>query len=173
MSRVDTEAIVIQLCGFSGSILIRRLRSRLRLLEASERHERLPQSSPCERRVRGLFQGMTQQPLGIVTPCQPRARAAARPHNAATWLGVFLEDLPKNPLGCLPIVGHEGSRCFLDALSLGIGEPCALEGNARVRILLEVDQRIAVGKPCEMMMRHFLQHPAHFLACLRSTSVAP
>ena len=43
-------------------------RRRFRLPEASERRERQPEPSPCERMVCGLFQGMTQQPLGVVSP---------------------------------------------------------------------------------------------------------
>jgi len=52
-------------------------------------------------------------------------------------------------------------------------EPAALEGKAGVRKLIEVDEHIAVREPCEMVMRHFLQHPSHFIACARGTTVAP
>ena len=56
---------------------------------------------------------------------------------------------------------------------MGIGQSRAFEGHARVGILLEIDQHIAVGKPCEMVMRRFLQHPPHFLPRLRGTSITP
>ena len=147
-------------------------RSRSRLFEASELHERLPQPPPRQRTVRGLFQRMTKQALGIVGFVgreRERGKTAQRRHMTR----ILLQDLTKQTLRCLPVVDHEAGRRLLNPRPMRIGKPRALEGNARVRILLEVDQRITVRKPCEVVMWHFLQHPAHFLACPRSASVAP
>ncbi len=122
--------------------------------------------------VCGLFQGMTQQPLGVVTLVN-RERECRKTAQRRHVTRIFLQDAAKNSLGCFPVVGHEGGRCFLDARSLGIGKACALEGKARVGILLQVDEHITVRKPGGMVMRDFLEHPPHFLTCARSASVAP
>jgi len=118
-----------------------------------------------------LFQRMTQQPFGIETLVS-RERECGKTAQRRQVPRIFLQDAPKNPLRCLPVVGHEGGRCFVDLRSPGVGKPGALEGHARVRILLQVDQRITVRKPCEMVMRHLLQDPPHFLACPIGTSAA-
>jgi hypothetical protein len=122
--------------------------------------------------VRALFQGMTQQPLGIV-PLVSRERERRKAAQRRHVTRIFLQDAAKNPLRGLPVVGHQGGRRFLDVRSLGISKPCALEGKARVRVLLQVDKRITVRKPCEMVMRDFFQHPPHFLARPRSAPAAP
>ena len=61
----------------------------VRLLEPPERQQRRPEPAPRERQVCGLFQGMTQQPLGIAglvgrererrEPAQRRRRDSDRP----------------------------------------------------------------------------------------------
>ncbi len=86
---------------------------------------------------------------------------------------VLLQDTAENSLRALPVVGHEGSRRFLNLGSQGIGEPRTFEGHTRVSVLLEIDEDIAVGEPCEMVMRRFLQHPPYFLSSLRGTSITP
>ncbi len=77
--------------------------------------------------------------------------------------------------GCFPIIGRERSRALGSTLiwSLLIREPRAVEGNARIRILLQLsDKHVAIGKPGMIMMRDFLQYPAYFLSCLRKPSIA-
>jgi hypothetical protein len=115
---------------------------------------------------------MAQQPLGIVAlvGSEGECRKTAQSRDVA---GIFLQDLPNNPLRSFPIIGHEGGRCFLNPGSLGIGEARALESHARVGVLLEIDQHVAVGQPCKMVMRRFLQHPPYLLSRLCSTSVTP
>ena len=85
--------------------------------------------------VCGLFQGMAQQPLGVVTLVS-RERKCGKTTYRRQVSRIFLQDASKNPLGCLPVVGHKGGRCFLNLRSPGVGEACALECNARVRILI-------------------------------------
>ena len=86
---------------------------------------------------------------------------------------VLLQDLRKISLGCFTVIGYQRGGCLLDALSLGIGELCAFEGNSGVRVLVKVDQGIAVCEPGKMVVRYFLEHPPYFLARLRRPAVAP
>jgi hypothetical protein len=86
---------------------------------------------------------------------------------------VCLQDGAKDGLGSLAVSRHERGGGILFAQPLRIGEPCALEGQLRVRIVREVDERIAVRQPRAMMMRHFFQHPPHLGARLRRPAVAP
>ena len=149
--------------GVIGLHLDQAPRRCFRLREASERREREPHSSPGERMVCGLLQGMTQQPLGIqcLVSFERQGRKTAQGRQVTR---VLLQDTAENWLRGLVIVGHESGGGRLDAGPMRIGEAGALVGNARVRILLQVDQGIAVRKPGEMIMRLFLQHPTHFLA---------
>ena len=45
-----------------------------------------------------------------------------------------------------------------------IGEPRALERRGSIRVLPEIDQRIAVGKPRAVMVGRALEYPPYFLA---------
>ena len=58
------------------------------------------------------------------------------------------------------------------ARPLRIGQPCALEGDARVRVLLEIDQHIAVGQPRAMMVRASSPAPAAPLRAPGGAAVA-
>ena len=113
--------------------------------------------------VRGLLQRMTQQPLGIKRPvsCKRQCRKTAQ---GRVVTRILLQHAAENPLRGLAIVGHEGGRCRIDLRSAGVGEAAALEGHARVCKLLQIDQDISVRKPRQVLMRHFLEHSAHFLA---------
>ena len=115
---------------------------------------------------------MTQQALGIVDLVGGN-RGCCKTAQCRNVTCVLLEDGAKKSLRSLAIVRHEGDGRLINPLSMRIGEACPLEGNARVRILLEVDQYIAVGKPRVMVPRHFIKHATHFLACLCRTSIAP
>jgi hypothetical protein len=80
---------------------------------------------------------------------------------------VRLQNFTKDAFRGLPVVCDQRCGCLLDVLSLRITQPRSLEGHTRVRVLFKVDERITVRHPCQMMMRHFLQYPAHLLARLR------
>ena len=119
----------------------------------------------------GLFQCMAKQPFSVASLVrQERERRKTAQGGHVT--GIVVQHFAHNPLGCFSIVGHEGSDAFLYELSLRIREPGPVEGNARVAVLLKIDQYVAIGKPCEMMMRHLLQYPAQLLSCIRYASIA-
>ena len=83
MSRVDTAADGDPALRILGLDLDQTARAASGLLEASERQQRLAESPPGQRMVRGLLEGMAQQALGIVRPSAAR-ESAASPHSAAT-----------------------------------------------------------------------------------------
>ncbi len=146
--------------------------SRLSLLETPQRHERLPHSPPCQRMVRRLPQRMTKQALGIAG-LVGRERECGKTAQRRQVARIILQDFANDPLGRFAVVGHQGGRRLLDELTPGIGEPCTLEGESSVGILLEIHEHIAVRKPGEMVMRHVLQNPPHFLTRPRGAPLAP
>ncbi len=86
--------------------------------------------------------------------------------------GIFLQDLPKHLLCRHAVAGHQSRRCLFDERPLRIGQPGALESDARVVVLLQIDQGVAVRQPGERVMRDLLEHPPHLLACQSGASVA-
>jgi hypothetical protein len=86
---------------------------------------------------------------------------------------VITQDEPQHVLGGFAVARHQGRRRLPHTFQIRVRQTRALERNARVRILLKVDERIAVGEPCRMMVRHVHEHPPHFLASPHRASVAP
>ena len=72
--------------------------------------------------------------------------------------GVFLQHLAKKFFGTAPVVGHEIIGRGLDAKMVGLALPRPRIGNARIGILLEIHEDIAVGIPCPRVMRLLLEH---------------
>ncbi len=66
------------------------------------------------------------------------------------------------------VVGDQRRRRLLDARPLRVREPSALEGDAGVFVLTEVDERIAIRQPGAMVLRQSFPAPA----ALRSRACA-
>ncbi len=137
----------------------------LGLLHAPQRDQRRPESPQRERYVRGLLERMSQQAFGIpgLVGRQREGREADQRGHVAR---VSLQDGSEELLGFPAIIGHERRGRLLHAHTFRIREARALEGDARVVVLLQVEERIAIGQPGAMVVRIGLEHPPHLLACL-------
>jgi len=69
------------------------------------------------------------------------------------------QDFTKQDFRFFPVVGYEGAASgFLYTLPLRIGEARALEGRTGIRVLAQVNEHVAVGEPCEMVVGRALQN---------------
>jgi len=134
----------------------------LGLGQPPERQQRRSKSAPSERQVRGLSDRMAQQALGVCRHVRGE-RQRGEPAQRRRVRGIFLQHLPKQGLRGLAVVGDQRRGGRLDAGPLGLTLPGALEGNARVGVLLEVDEHVAVCKPRARMMRMQPEHLPHVL----------
>ena len=143
----------------------------LRFRQAPERQQRGSEPAPGEWQVRGLSQRMTQQPFGIewyVRGERYRCKPAQRRHVA----GIHLQDLAKQRLCALAVIGEQRRGRRVDPRPFGVALPGALEGGARVGVLLEIYERVAVGQPGQRVMRLPLEHPTHLIACFGNATSA-
>ena len=83
---------------------------------------------------------------------------------------VLAQDLPEELLGLAPLIGDQRRNGDLDPRKLGIRESCALEGDPRLRVLVEIDEYITIGEPRAVMSRQRLQHQPHLIARLIETA---
>jgi hypothetical protein len=89
---------------------------------------------------------MAQQAFGIAwnPGCERNRR---QPAQGADVAGIRPEDVSKDLLGGPAVLGADAVARLLDVLPMRIAEPGALEGDLRIRILLEIDEQIAVRQP--------------------------
>ncbi len=62
------------------------------------------------------------------------------------------QDIAEEALGLAPLPCEHRRRGLLHVRAVRIGERRALEGDARIVVLPEVDEHVAVGEPGEMMV---------------------
>ncbi len=95
---IHVRASNTQFWGFSDSIFKQVANRRLGLGKPPEIDQRLAESPPDERQVRGLLERMAQQPLRIPRrACRERYRREAA--QSADMTGIGLEDVAKDGLG--------------------------------------------------------------------------
>jgi hypothetical protein len=112
--------------------------------------------------VRGLPQRVAQQPLGIVRDVSGE-RERREPGQRRNMGGISLEDLAEQILGSLSVIRDKRRSRRLDARPLRIALSGAILGRARVGVLLEVDEHVAVRKPRKAVVWVFRQHSTNVL----------
>ena len=143
----------------------------LGLLGATQGEERRTEPPPRQRHVLGLFECMTQQPLGVPGYVSGQ-RERRKPDQRGEVTRISLQYFAEDEFRLLALLSHQRRGSLLHAPPIRIAEPCALEGDACVVVLSQIHERIAVGKPRAVMVRLLFQHLPHLLARLSGAAAA-
>src|SRR6185437_14276756 len=145
---------------------------RFRLGQALGRQQRVAPRAAHERVVSAARARVRQQALGV-------ARVAGADGDSGEtgergeMTRIAFQDFAEHALGGAIVAARERRRRFLDALPMGIEPTRALEGEARIGELAQLDQDVAVGEPCGLERRLALQHAAQLRARRLQASILP